>query len=116
MNETNPQIEEQLNKLAEIVCQSLDGNQDVISGESEALLKALLMCGYARKEGSSFQTDVETHVRDKCLEPAMNRGGAISGITRQLQEKFDKLVRWESRQPDAKSEPKAANFSSSTDA
>lgn len=116
MSNTNPQIEEQLSKLADIICQSLNGEQAAVPDESEALLKSLLMSGYARKEGTSLQSDIESRVKDKCRDPAMHRGGALSGITKQLQEKFNDLVRWESKQPEEREKPKAANISSATDA
>ncbi len=116
MNDTNPQIEEQLNKLADIVCGSLEGSEPVASDDYELLLKSLLMSGFARKKEMSLQVEIENRVKDKCREPSMHRGGELSGLTKQLQQKFDKLVRWESRQPDDKSDPKAANISSASDA
>ncbi|QDS92168.1 hypothetical protein FF011L_09050 [Roseimaritima multifibrata] len=115
MSDTNPQIEQQLKKLAEIVCQSLDSEQEAGGNESEALLKALLMSGYARQEGVSLQADLESRVKEMCSEPGMHRGGELSGITQRLQSKFDKLARWESRKPEGQDAPKAANFSSATD-
>ncbi|MCO8121674.1 hypothetical protein NHH03_08000 [Stieleria sp. TO1_6] len=116
MTQSNPQIEEQLSKLARLCCDSLDGGEPVAGEESDALLKSLLMSGYARQEGASLQADVESRVKQLCQKPAMHRGGALSGITSNLQEKFDELVRWESQQPKQQDEPKAANISSATDA
>lgn len=116
MTGTNPQIEEQLNKLAELCCRSMESGQAVVNDQSEALLKAMLMSGYARKEGRSLQSELEARVKDRCREPAMHRGGALSSISAQLQEKLDELARWESRQPDSDDKAKAANISSPTDA
>jgi hypothetical protein len=111
---TNPQIESQLDELADLCCQSLNGDSSAITDRSESLLKALLMSGYARTSGTSLQADLEARAKEKCREPAMHRGGALSGISKQLQDKFNDLVRWESRQPEQTSEPKAANFSAAT--
>ncbi|NNE01042.1 MAG: hypothetical protein HKN47_27310 [Pirellulaceae bacterium] len=119
MNNTNPQIDEQLQKLAELCCNALDANADSeieLSETTEQLLKSLLMSGYARKGDASLQADIEARVKDSCREPAMHRGGALSSLTEKLQKKFDDLVRWESRQPDEHTDPKAANISSATDA
>ncbi|QDT02064.1 hypothetical protein K227x_04350 [Rubripirellula lacrimiformis] len=116
MKDTNPQVEEQLNKLAEIICESLNGKEAVVNDESEALLKSLLMSGYARQEGVSLQVDLEARVKDACREPTMNRGGELSAITGKLLQKFNDLKRWESRQPDDQDKPKAANISAATDA
>jgi hypothetical protein len=74
------------------------------------------MSGYAKIEGANLQVDIENRVKDKCREPAMHRGGALSSITGQLQTKFDDLKRWESRQPDDSNPAKAANISSATQA
>ncbi|MGB7327322.1 MAG: hypothetical protein WBD31_20770 [Rubripirellula sp.] len=115
----NPEIEEQLDKLATICCSQLEGESQSPSIEDSTiaeLLKSLLMSGYAREDGASLQTDLESRVKHSCREPAMHRGGALSSITKQLQSKFDDLKRWESRRPDEKSNAKAANISSATDA
>jgi len=111
----NPQIDGQLEKLAELCCQSLEGKQPSTSDESEALLKAMLMSGYARMEGRSLQQDIEARVKEKCREPAMHRGGELSAMTGELSKKFTALKRWESQQPEDRGKPKAANFSSATD-
>lgn len=99
MSEMNPQIEEQLNKLADCVCQSLEGERPAFSDETAELLKALLSSGYARQDDTSLQTELEARVKDKCREPALHRGAEISSITEKLKHKFDDLVRWESKQP-----------------
>ncbi len=116
MSNTNPELEKDLDALAEICCQSLEGNEGVLSDRSEAILKSLLMSGYVRKYGKSLQANVESRVKHLCREPAIHRGGEISGMTRQLQKKFDELVLWESNSPDDESPPKSANISSATDA
>lgn len=116
MNKTNPEIEEQLDKLADICCELLGGEQTASIDETDALLKSLLMSGFARSGGAPLQVEIESRVKSKCREPAMHRGGELSSITGQLQKKFNDLVRWESRQPDDRTEPKTANISSATDA
>ncbi|MCS7469763.1 hypothetical protein NZK35_24185 [Stieleria sp. ICT_E10.1] len=119
MSNTNPQIEKQLDKLASICCTRLENaSTDPTLDDSsvEELLKSLLMSGYGRLADRKLQVDIESRVKDMCREPAMHRGGALTGITEQLQNKFDQLQDWESRQPDEKGEAKAANISSATDA
>ncbi|QEF97615.1 hypothetical protein Mal15_16560 [Stieleria maiorica] len=119
MNDTNPQIEEQLDKLASICCEQLKGDSPRTLPEDSTvddLLRALLMSGYARRSDKTLQVDIEHRVKDLCRDPAMHRGGALSSMTEQLQSKFDELKSWESRQPDDKSPPKAANISSAGNA
>lgn len=116
MSDTHPPIDEHLNKLADIVCQSLQGERAASGAETEALLKSLLMSGYASHRSTSLQAEVEARVKDQCREPAMHRGGALSAITKQMQEQFSELTRWESKQPKKRDGPKAANISSATDA
>ncbi|WP_182868025.1 hypothetical protein [Stieleria mannarensis] len=119
MSDTNPQIEEQLDKLASVCCEQLESDSPTSLTEDSSvddLLKALLMSGFARREGRTLQVEIEHRVKDLCREPAMHRGGALSSITEQLQSKFDELKNWESRQPGDKTPPKAANISSASDA
>ncbi|PAY18667.1 hypothetical protein CKO51_15160 [Rhodopirellula sp. SM50] len=119
MSNVNPQIEKQLDKLASICCTRLEHsskNPALDDSSVEELLKSLLMSGYARLPDRTLQVDIEDRVKDMCREPAMHRGGALSGLTQQLQNKFDQLKSWESRQPDETSKAKAANISSATDA
>ncbi|QDT09277.1 hypothetical protein [Planctomycetes bacterium K23_9] len=114
MNNTNPEIEEQLSKLTDICCKALDSQTPDITAETEAVLRALVMSGFARMEGAPLQVQIENRVNSRCESSAMNRGGALTSITGQLQSKFDNLVRWESQQPDSQTQSKAANISSAT--
>ncbi len=114
MNDTNPEIEEQFDALAELCCETLKGDDSGLAERSDALLKSLLMCGYIRKIGPNITAELETRVKTRCPEPAMHRGGALSGITGNLQKKFNKLIQWESERPVDKTPPKVANISSAT--
>ncbi|WP_145389809.1 hypothetical protein [Stieleria neptunia] len=119
MSKTNPQIEKQLDKLASICCTRLENTSSDPTMDDAAvdeLLKALLMSGYARQADRTLQVELENRVKDMCRDPAMHRGGALTGLTEQLQNKFDQLKSWESRQPGETSTAKAANISSATDA
>jgi hypothetical protein len=116
MTETNPQIEKQLDALADLCCAKLAGDMENYDDRSEALLSALLKSGYLRKTGHGIQAELEARVKKLCRYPAMHRGGALSGITSRLQNRFDQLAKWESKKPDSRSKAKAANISSATDA
>jgi len=116
MTKTNPQIEKQLDELAELCCETLNGNDSGLSERSKPILKALLMSGYVRKQGKDIRSEVESRAKSRCRDPAMHRGGALTGITSGLQKQFDDLVRFESEQPSEKADAKAANISSTTDA
>lgn len=108
----NPEIEKHLDTLADWCCESMKGHQTQISGHCRSVLKSLLMSGYARQSGRRLQAEVEKRARAKCAEPAMHRGGELSGLTGQLQEVFNELAKWESDQPKTGSPPKSANYSS----
>ncbi len=114
--ETNPEIEADLNELAKICCRSLAGESDAGMDRADNLLKSLLMSGYAGKKNRSFQVDLENRVKEQCRDCAMHRGGALSSMSEKLAKKFADLARWESRTPSDASPPKAANISSATDA
>lgn len=116
-NETNPQIEAVFNDLAMICCDAIGGEQDSGVQRTDALLKTLLMSGYVWKNNSSFQSELEARVKDRCRDAVMNRGGELSALSGKLAKKFEVLARWESNTPSDDSPPaKAANISSATDA
>lgn len=108
----NPEIEKQLATLAELCCQKLNGDSEELTERTTPLLKTLVQSGYARSENVPLQVELERRIRKLCREPAMHRGAAVRGLTRQLQEKFDDFARWESTRPTSEEPPQAANVSS----
>ncbi len=116
MDDTNPQIESALDDLADLVCETFRNDSQDLNERTDGLLKTLLMSGYTRKAGSSLPVEIEKRVKDRCGEPAMHRGGALSSITAKLSQKLHTLAQWESRSPQDKKSAKAANISSATDA
>jgi len=116
MNETNPQIEQQLDALTQLCCESVNGDNSALIERSDALLKSLLMSGYDRKAGHILAVDLEARIRNRCPGATGHRGAELSGITLNLQEEFDKLVQWESNKPQDTVPSKTANISSATDA
>jgi hypothetical protein len=116
MTNYNPEVERQLNALADLCCQALEGESESLADRSEPLLRALLLSGFTRSAEAPLQVEVEKRIRDRCREPAIHRGGAISGLTRQLQSSFDELARWESKSPSETNPPQAANVGSAATA
>lgn len=120
--ETNPEIEKTLDELAELICQSLRGQDSELVSRRDQLLKTLLMSGFVWKADRTVMQQVEYRVKDRCRETAMHRGGALSSLTSALGARFAEIARWESNTPDDQkkpgdqSPPKAANISSMTDA
>ena len=115
MNKMNPEIEEQLDKLADICCEALDGQASIINEESEALLKSLVMCGFVRNAKTSLQAEVENRVKQKCIEPSMHRGGELTAMTQKLQDRLKKIAKWDSKSPSEFTPSKPANISSASD-
>ncbi len=116
MSSTNLELEKQLDALADICCDKLSGDTSDTTARRDAILKALLMSGYARKGGHQLGADIEKRVKQKCREPVMHRGGELAGLLHQIQHSYEKLVRWESESPKDKQPAKGANISSATDA
>jgi hypothetical protein len=112
----NPQIDAHLNTLADLCCKTLEGDASELEARRDELLKSLLMSGYVRKSGKDLRADLEKRVKDRCREPSMHRGGALTGLSDRLQKRFEEVIRWHSEQPEGKSSAKAANISSATDA
>lgn len=115
MNDMNPEIEEQLNKLADLCCESLDGQISIINDQSEALLKSLVMSGFVRNANASLQAEIESRVKQKCAEPSIHRGGELTAMTQKLQEKLKKISTWDSNSPSEFTPSRPANISSATD-
>lgn len=115
MNDTNPEIEANLDELANVCCAILAGKANDHIDRRDRLLKSLLMSGYVWKKQDSFQADLERRVKSRCRDSAMHRGGALSSLSVELATKFENLARWESRTPDDGSPSKPANISSATD-
>lgn len=116
MSDLNPQIESQLDSLAELCCAALQGGDPIASEKTDKLLRGLLMSGFSRKSSAPLLKEIETRVKDRCSEPAMHRGGALSSISDQLQKRYENVARWYANQPHDDSGTKGANISSSTDA
>lgn len=112
MTDFNPEVEKQLAVLAELCCRRLEGDTEEFNSRAKPLLKSLVESGFARAGNVPLQVELERRIRDLCREPAMHRGGAVSGLTSQLQKQFDELARWESVRPASDEPPQAANVSS----
>ena len=115
LNAMNPQVQSQLNELADMCCQTLIGDGPMNDTRADALLKALVMSGYARQNENTLQVDIEHRIKDHCGDQIRNRGGAMTGILSRLQSKFDDLVRWETNLPKDKTSAKPANISSANE-
>ncbi|EMB18761.1 hypothetical protein [Rhodopirellula europaea] len=114
--ELNPQIEQALDELAELVCQSLQSEGEMLVERQDALLKTLVMSGHTWKSERTVVEEVERRVKDRCGEQAMHRGGALTALTARLGEKLQSIQRWESKSPSDDHASKPANISSATDA
>ncbi|MCC9656160.1 hypothetical protein [Rhodopirellula halodulae] len=114
--ELNPQSEQALDELADLVCQSLKNEGDDLVHRQDGLLKTLLMSGHHWKSDETVMTEVERRVKDRCGDTAMHRGGELTALTSRLSQKFGSLQRWESKSPSDDSPAKPANISSATDA
>jgi hypothetical protein len=112
MTEFSPEVEKQLAALAELCCRTLEGDSEEFNERKIPLLKSLLQSGFARAGNVPLQVELDRRIHDLCREPAMHRGGSVTGLTRQLQKKFDELARWESTRPTKEEPPQAANVSS----
>jgi len=111
----NPQVESQLQVLTEMCCDAVSGERTEIAERSEPILKSLLMSGYARNAESTLQVELENRAKEKCLDRAMHRGAELSAVAKHLQDKFNKLALWESKQPETSTPAKTANVSAAID-
>jgi hypothetical protein len=116
MTEHNPEVERQLEVLANLCCEAVQGGSMDVEQRAEPILKSLLMSGYERTAPTTLQTDLEARVKAQCAGSINPHSEKLIAVTRQIQAKYKKLVLWESRQPEGYPPAKSANISSSTDA
>jgi hypothetical protein len=114
---TNPQVESHLTKLAEVCRESLRGGGEPDSRIVDQLLKSLLMSGFARMDRPPLQHELEQRMKDGADDKALHHAEEVLGITRAIQKKYDAIKLWESTHPsdDKKNDTKAANYSAATD-
>jgi len=117
MSDTNSQCEAVLDSLTELCCASLQGDYSELEERSDALLKSLVMSGFARTSDKTLQAELQDRVLECCQDNVLHRGSELSGITKRLQHKYDEIVRWGTNFPheDGMEQAKPANISSATD-
>lgn len=113
----NPAIERQLDAIAQLCSEAIDGAFGPLDAEqfvdrSSRLLKALLLSGFGRSAGAPLQVELEQRIIQQSQKAGMHRRGALSGLTKRLQKQFNELARWESTQPATEDPPQAANVRS----
>ncbi len=95
----NPELESQIDSLAEVCCKTLNRTIADSVAEAEPLIEALVRGGYARLSDMNLQHRVELGAVAKCPEVAIHRRGELAAITREMQQAFDLLVTRNTRTP-----------------
>ncbi|MCA9134748.1 MAG: hypothetical protein KDA45_16385 [Planctomycetales bacterium] len=116
MKSLNPELESQVDALAELCCNILQGQENDSSGQAQPLLQALVHGGYARLSDVNLQTRLESRAVEKCREKAIHRRGELAAIAGQMQQEFEALVKWKTQTPRPPEGTQPANISSATDA
>jgi hypothetical protein len=98
MAHVNPEIESQLNELARLCCQSIDGEKSDLENSGEALLRALVMSGFTRS-GLNMRTEVESRAKLECAKIAFYRASELETLTNRLDAKLQDILRWDSARP-----------------
>ena len=111
-NKYSPEIEKQLEALAELVCDSIEGASEEFTERRSAILESLLQSGFSRVGKGPLWVELELRIARLCREPAMHRLASVKGLLQQLQKEFDDLARWKSNTPSTKEPPRAANVDS----
>jgi len=96
---TNPQIEANLDALATICRDSINGESDAGRERTDALLKSLLMSGYNRIGDQPLRIDLEARVKEKSDGSSPRRVSEMLAMSGHLARKFADLARRESKTP-----------------
>lgn len=115
MKSLNPELENQVDALADLCCQALNRQVDDVSERARPLIQSLVQNGYNRISDVNLQVRLEKLVVEKCRETAIHRRDELTGITGQMQTAFKELATWKTSAPNADSGGKSANISSATD-
>jgi hypothetical protein len=99
METTNPQIDANLDALATICCNSINGELNAGLERADALLKSLLMSGYKRLGERPLQVDLETRVSEKCGQCLPRGSGELTSLCTNLARRFANLASRESKTP-----------------
>ena len=79
MKTLNPELESQVDALAELCCSAIDQRSEDWYAASKPLIQALVTGGYARMSDSNLQTRLEARILEKCRETAVHRRAEILG-------------------------------------
>ena len=116
MNSLNPELQSQIDDLAQICCDIIARTSNGSDERVKPLIEALVRGGYDRISNINLQVRLEDIAVDRCREHLIHRRDELTGITSQMQAEFDKASKWSTSQPQEDSGTKAANISSNTDA
>ncbi len=116
MNDLNPELQSQIDDLAQLCCDTLARTGDSDHDRIQPLIEALVRGGYDRISNVNLQVRLEDAVVEKCREHAIHRRDEVTGIAGQIQAEFSKALKWKTNQPQPEDGTKPANISSNTDA
>lgn len=115
MKPLNPELDAQVDALADICCDVLKRHETDSTERTKPLIESLVKGGYDRLSDNNLQTRVEDRVREKCQEQSIHRRDELQGLTGQMQKTFDQLVKWQTQTPRPPEGTEPANISSATD-
>ena len=102
-----PQIDALIDKLAKLCAESMTAGETLDQGELDETVKALSTNGWGRHSTNlpPLSTVVEVRTREKYLEPAMHRGGALENLCARIQEAYEDGTRFEGSVPQSSQPP-----------
>ncbi len=97
MQTLNPELDRQIDALADHCCRVIKGEADSVS--AHLLINALVVGGFARLSKERLQTRLEARALARCPETAIHRRAELSAITGDLQSTFEILVKQKTTNP-----------------
>ena len=97
----SPQIDAIIDDLAQLCAQSMTEGEVFDDDSMEGLIDALSTNGWERHSVDlpPLSTVVEIRTREKFLEPAMHRGGALENLTAKIQKAYNERTRFKTAAP-----------------
>lgn len=116
MNEINPEMQNQVEALAKMCGQAMEGQDVDLVDNSRPIVDSLVTGGYHRLSDVPLANRVEEVAVDQFEELAIHRRAQLRSYCEKLQDQYDERQRWHASEPEEHQPSKAANISSGTDA
>lgn len=116
MNKINPELQNQIEALAECCGKALQGVDLDFEEQTLPIVDTLVIGAFDRWSDVPLSNRVEEEAVDRFGELAIHRRAQLRSYCDRIQSEYEERKRWHAREPkEGQAKSKAANISSATD-